>query len=195
LDLWPNPKERISFQRESSPVHVGNFKKYELDRGDEILKSFLSFLLENKVQVWGAGWDQILPPNQCMGPLPLKDLVKFYQKNKLALGIMYSWQRGKTVSGRFWQAPLSGCALLSEAVPIALNIPGVYQVNYQSLNIDIASLKNSSNIADEAYDYWMESNINLMKKLNLSKKQDIKFEKSIDINITSLSSSFSFKQI
>jgi hypothetical protein len=100
-----------------------------------------------------------------MGPLPLKDLVKFYQKNKLALGVMYSWQRGKTVSGRFWQAPLSGCTLLSEAVPMALNIPGVYQVNYQSLNIDIANLKNSSSIADEAYTYWTESNINLMKKI------------------------------
>jgi hypothetical protein len=125
--LWIDKRVR---ERWPYPIHVGNFKQIgNIDKDDPYLL-FLKFIQREKVLVGGQRWHGFLPSSQRLGGLKLNTVSPVYASHSYAVGIMYPHQRNCTYSGRFWQAPLNGCLLLSETTVYGQQIPGIYEVDF-----------------------------------------------------------------
>jgi hypothetical protein len=71
--------------------------------------------------------------------------------------MMYPWQRAITFSGRFWHAPLNGCALISEPATWVAALPGVMETDYSEASIeDIlrGGPGDPREIREAAHRYW-----------------------------------------
>lgn len=152
VELWVSKVRK----KEYDFVHIGNFKK---DIQDLYRTNFLNTLDELNVKIWGLGWPERFKRNY-LGKAGLFEVSKIYSKSKLALGLMYSFQRSTTFSGRFWHAPLNGCCLLSEPGKYSRAFPGVIEVEYNStLNLatKFTHLDNQA-IQNEAIGFWRKEN-------------------------------------
>jgi hypothetical protein len=139
-------------------VHIGNYKPYYSEaNADPFASRFLSRIQDGSVKVWGRGWQGIAPRHQEMGRAALRNVSSIYARSKVALGMMYPFQRNETISGRYWHAPLNGCALLTELNSGIDHIPGVYQTDYTEESIgaalDVAE-RDRASLQDSATEYW-----------------------------------------
>jgi hypothetical protein len=152
---------------DGSIVHVGNYKK---NQSDQSVDGFVQNLRNNNVEVYGAGWEDVLPSSQLKGSLDMGKLSSVYSKSQLGVGIMYSFQRKFSFSGRFFQAPLAGLPLLTESIPLLSSCPGLHELDWRE-NIDFHTLPNflsGVELAQSAYAYWRNQTLNLALRLDIN---------------------------
>jgi hypothetical protein len=143
------------FQKEVAPlrytkVHIGSYKNDPLRDPDLI--DFHSELERNACVVWGKYWDKVaLQHAEWKGPLSPKKVSSVYAQSLIALGCKYQHQQGKAISGRYWQAPLNGCALWADDSYLIDELPGVYP--YGTTN-----LPSRNELQDTATNYWKAQN-------------------------------------
>jgi hypothetical protein len=118
-------------------AHIGNFKPYYNDRSDIFSTRFLDLLLREDVDVWGDGWNMLLTSSKNHHRAPLYTARSIYGASKVALGMMFPYQRNLTISGRFWMGPLNGAVVLSEPNDFIGIIPGVTEFDFQSTGLAI----------------------------------------------------------
>lgn len=162
-DFWYVPRRA---KTKLQAVHIGNYKANE----DEVNANFVRHIVKSDVKVYGQGWRQVVRSKNYLGPLPMIDVSSIYSISEVGLGIMYPYQRGFTLSSRFFQAPLTGTPLLSEAIPLLSNCPGVFEIDYRQDDLFLKDFINSRDcvdLAENAYEYWRRSTINLANKIEL----------------------------
>jgi len=115
--LWMRPWAGKSQQ----PVHISNFKRMGADAYQQDL---LALIRSGVVRAFGANW-------QLAGvkahPLSYRQANRVLAASAWCFGLMWPYQRGRTLSGRMWQAPLNGCFVLSETGTDILGCPGVLE--------------------------------------------------------------------
>jgi hypothetical protein len=95
---------------------------------------------------------------------------------------MYPYQRGKTLSGRMWQAPLHGCFVISEEGTNISHCPGVVEVsdfNADNLAAFDRSIEKCKALAAEAAKYWATATQKLAEELGLAVSSDKPSDSSI----------------
>lgn len=162
--FWKHPRSQ-QMDRRHSLVHIGNYKI--LQKTDNLQRQFNQYLVSQDVEIFGANWDNVTHNN---GPIPFNRVSGLYAKSKKSIGLMYAYQRCRTLSGRMWQGPINGCSVFSEALPKGIEIPGVILVDYSGTDtahdkIDHAEL---SNVAS---DFWENAAKSLELKLCMRRAQ------------------------
>jgi hypothetical protein len=162
-DFW---YQSVPVDKKIKSLHIGNLKKID----DAVMNDFVRFITKNNVDVYGSGWKDLIHDDRYKGSLSMGSLSEVYSKAQIALGIMYPEQRKFSFSGRFFQAPLAGTPLITEASPLLSNCPGIYEVDYsQGHGIDhYIEMIGGHNIADESYEFWRKLTVDLSRKLNLN---------------------------
>lgn len=172
---YSTPAAERRFQQ---PVHIGHFKDYNLKTDDPLLKDFIRACDRLDAHVWGRGWEQYVKPSAAMGVMA-EPISRAYSRYRVALGIMYSYQRHRTVSMRAWEAPLSGCLLLTEALPRSGDLlpPGVIEIDYATLSMeqirDLLDQHDPSTIRQDALEFWQRSNSSLFRNLGCDAVVDL----------------------
>jgi len=154
VPLW---RARPRRKRDLALVHVGNFKPYYRDRSDPYATALLDRAQAGDLHLWGQGWEGCAPPAMQHGKAALRDVSGIYADTRVALGMMYPYQRNRTISGRFWHAPLNGALLLSEAGSLDLPIPGVLHVPELPSPAELERLlsrHDADAVARQAQAYW-----------------------------------------
>lgn len=146
-------------------THIGSYKGLK----DRVQDELVGIIKKRSVKVYGFNWSQagILAE----GISHLKANVR-YKQSKGTLGLMYDYQRGKTLSSRAWHGPIHGCPLIShksEKVIGFEEIPGLMFVDNFELDYDyIFTNVDTQLLKSEATKYWNDHNILLAEKLGLS---------------------------
>ena len=139
-------------------VHVGSYKldtKRDLNSFD-----FIAELERTSCQIWGKFWDQVpLTKAHWLGALNPSKVSETYAQSRIALGCKYSHQLEKAISGRYWQAPLNGCALWVDDDYLNGEIPGTF--SYGTYEIPVRE-----SIQQMATHYWQQQN-ELQRSLSL----------------------------
>ena len=107
--------------RRPRPVHVSNYKRMP---GDPFQEQLLDLIHAGKVEVYGNRWDRV---GVRARPLSYLQANRLIAASASCFGLMWPYQRGLTLSGRMWQAPLNGCFVLSEPGTDLLGCPGVLE--------------------------------------------------------------------
>jgi hypothetical protein len=94
------------------------------------------------------------------GKAGLFHVSAIYAKSNFAFGLMYPLQRNVTFSGRFWQAPLNGCYILSEPGLYTQLIPGVIETDYSISDITEKTKLSFDREAlqKESQEFWIKQN-------------------------------------
>lgn len=155
--LWISSKVRDEPKYEI--VHIGNHKPYYSDGVDVYASQFLRMLQNGGVHVWGAGWDGLIEADFWHGRSSIGRVSDIYASSRIALGMMYPHQRGVSLSGRFWHAPLNGCQLISEPSIFAGAVPGVVRNDYAQNSAEgfFPGTVNRYQLANEAAAYWEDA--------------------------------------
>lgn len=158
-DLWcmsTGPKNRSS-----RPVHIANYKPMS---NDPYQQQLLALIVAKKICVFGAKWDRL---NISTNPLSYRSANRVLSKSLLCYGLMYPYQRGTSLSGRMWQAPLHGCTVISEPGTNIFDCPGIHEMDdfRSQLNFphfDPHSLSLSARL------FWTRKTYQLARELSLS---------------------------
>lgn len=150
--LWTKPLRGIK----NDYVHVGNFKPSYTDEGDALTQAVLDDWAKANISIFGQGWTKGNRSMDLSGPVRLGQVSDVYRRSRISLGLMYPFQRGVTMSGRFWHAPLNGALLLSEAPVPEMNPPGllVRGLDYESIWDLDGHDHVRSELQKRAYNYW-----------------------------------------
>jgi hypothetical protein len=116
--LWCVPWRR----KRPRPLHLSNFKRM---KGDRYQQQLLSLIQTGAVQVYGSNWQLVDVQTH---PLSYWQANRLLARSGRCFGLMWPYQRGTTLSGRMWQAPLQGCFVLSERGTDILGCPGVVEL-------------------------------------------------------------------
>ena len=155
--LWMRPWSG----KRQQPVHISNFKRM----GDDAYQlALLALIRAGVVRAFGANW-------QLAGvrahPLSYRQANQLLAASAWCFGLMWPYQRGRTLSGRMWQAPLNGCFVLSETGTDILGCPGV--IECEAFHADASILKLTPeacrDLADEASAFWERHNRSLAAAL------------------------------
>jgi hypothetical protein len=143
------------------PVHISNFKPMELDFYQ---KQLLSLIHSNRVTVYGSKWSSVSVSARPISYLKANHLLA---SSFFCFGLMYPYQRGTSLSGRMWQAPLHGCLVISELGTNIFNCPGVLETS--TYELDHSFLPSTpSMLALEARFFWHEKTLKLADDLTLT---------------------------
>lgn len=115
-ELWTC---RLRKRRRPGAVHVSNYKRMP---GDAFQEQLLALIQAGFVEVYGGRWDQV---GVRARPLSYRQANLRIAAAASCFGLMWPYQRGRTLSGRMWQAPLNGCVVFSEPGSDPLGCPGV----------------------------------------------------------------------
>lgn len=138
-------------------VHIGSYKH---DPARDLTQfDFIAELERTPCQLWGKFWDQTPLKHRWNGPLNPSKVSEVYAQSRVALGCKYTHQLGKSISGRYWQAPINGCALWVDDDYLTDEIPGIFSYG----TTDIPS---RASIQTQATSYWQNQN-KLQRSLSL----------------------------
>lgn len=121
LPVFPGLWTCRSGPRRSRPVHVSNYKRMP---GDPFQAELLALIQAGRVEVYGNRWEQV---GVRARPLSYRRANRLIARSASCFGLMWPYQRGRTLSGRMWQAPLNGCFVLTEPGTDRLGCPGVLE--------------------------------------------------------------------
>ena len=144
-----------------TPLHISNFKPMQSDRFQEQLVQLARMGL---IKIYGAKWDKI---GILASSLTYHSANKLLAKANHCFGLMYPYQRGTSLSGRMWQAPLHGCYVLSEPQTNIFHCPGVVEVDDYLQAIHSLPTQGEL-LASEARDFWKNKTQQLASDLGLS---------------------------
>lgn len=146
--------------KSSKPVHISNFKPMN---EDSFQKQLLTNIQLGLITVYGSKWERV---NIRTSPLSYLSANRLLSKSMLCFGLMYPYQRGATLSGRMWQAPIQGCVVITEPGTNLLHCPGVLEVK-DFLSIPSTLVKDPLILSDLASDFWYSHTLALANDLNL----------------------------
>lgn len=148
------------FRRSMLPIHVSNYKPL---KDDSYQRELISRIKAGNIRVYGAKWDRVQIATHSLSYLAANlKLSTAY----LCYGLMYPYQRGQSLSGRMWQAPIQGCIVISETNTNLFACPGVIEVTtFDSLPF----LNNISpeRLSKEAADFWLAKTVSLANSIDL----------------------------
>ncbi|MFN6337640.1 MAG: hypothetical protein ACK41W_02770 [Cyanobacteriota bacterium] len=146
-----------------TPVHIGNYKPIVNDSFQEQLIS----LIKNRiVTVYGGKWDR---RNIKATPVSYLMANSILSRSPLCFGLMYPYQRGSSLSGRMWQAPLHGCPVISEPGTNCFDCPGVIEVaDFLTISLRSHLPIDRSALSHAASAFWLKKTELLAKDLNLN---------------------------
>lgn len=157
--LWVSARS-LNKQRNHVPLHIGNYKPLS----DDFFQSqILSLARTGQLHIYGAKWSKV---NIHSSP------ISYYFANRLlsqafyCFGLMYPYQRGRSLSGRMWQGPINGCFVISEIGTNIFNCPGVIEVSHYSQNFSYLQ-DYSSQLAIDARSFWDQQTLALASDLQL----------------------------
>ncbi len=164
LPVVPEFWQQRAFRKQlGRPLHIANFKPM----GDDPYQQDLAHLARRDlVRVHGRHWDRL-------------DLrthgLSYLEANRLlagawcCYGLMYPYQRGNTLSGRMWQAPLHGCLVISEQGTNPFGLPGILEVEHFGPDtlLSVGTIRDCWLIRLEASRYWEEATAQLARQLGL----------------------------
>lgn len=157
--IWIRP--RPSKTTDSPPVHISNYKPMN----DDSYQQQLVTLIQNRcVKVYGAKWDRI---NIRALPLSYLSANSLLSKSSICFGLMYPYQRGKSLSGRMWQAPIQGCLVISEAATNIFDCPGIIELTTFSSGLSLSN-PTPLTLSEQASQFWFNKTLILADDLNLS---------------------------
>ena len=158
-EIWtssPNRENRIK-----RPLHISNFKPMQSDRFQQQLVQLARMGL---IKIYGARWDKV--------GIPASSLT-YYSANILlarasfCFGLMYPYQRGTSLSGRMWQAPIHGCYVLSEPHTNIFHCPGVIEVD-DYIQVIHSLPTQGGLLASQATAFWKKKTQDLAVDLGLT---------------------------
>jgi len=164
--LWaPSREAAPSQQRRHALVHIGHHKPNPA--GDPWQQQIHQLASQGHCHFWGLGWERLIaaPAPTLHGPSSLHEAQRIYRQAHAAVGVMHAFQRGNTLSGRMWQAPLNGCQLYTEALPAGMALPGVQVVN--SFAHLPPPTQTPQQLSEAARAYWDERTRRLADRLSL----------------------------
>jgi hypothetical protein len=148
-------------RRTSRPLHISNYKPLA---DDPYQQQLITLIKAGIIHVYGAKWDRIQVKAR---PLSYLSANLKLASASLCFGLMYPYQRGKSLSGRMWQAPLQGCIVISENNTNPFSCPGVYEVSSYEESFSLECMS-PSELASEAAHFWTTKTQCLAVDLNLS---------------------------
>ena len=143
------------------PVHISNFKPMMLDSYQQQL---LSLIHASRVTVYGSKWSSV---NVSARPISYLHANHLLASSCICFGLMYPYQRGTSLSGRMWQAPLHGCLVISELGTNIFHCPGVLESSTYELDLPCLPLTPSL-LASEARSFWHHKTLQLANDLSLT---------------------------
>ena len=148
-------------RRSSLPIHVSNYKPLQEDPFQEEL---LLLLKTGRLKVFGSKWERIQVKAR---PLSYLSANCVLATASICYGLMYPYQRGRSLSGRMWQAPINGCFVITESNTNPFLCPGVFEVDSFG---DLPSLQqlSSRELALQASKFWLDKTNLLARDLGLS---------------------------
>jgi hypothetical protein len=156
--LW---QFRLPFTKKTSiPIHVSNYKPLV---NDPYQNQLVSLIQSGKVHVYGAKWDRV---NISSRPLSYLQANLRLASSLTCFGLMYPYQRGKSLSGRMWQGPIQGCVVISEETTNLFCCPGIIEVSRFD-EIQSISEQDSNAIAIRSTEFWINKTEMLATDLNL----------------------------
>jgi hypothetical protein len=151
---WINKKEHHRNKVEYDLVHIGNKKTRDGTSEDKFTLALHRLVASGIVDVWGNGWENDSLGSKYHRYLTIYNVGYVYSKTKIALGLMYPFQRKTTFSGRFWQAPINGAILFSEPGRYVGEIPGVFESDMQKIDRSIMERYSRQEISEKSIKYW-----------------------------------------
>lgn len=148
-------------------VYIGHRKDPPSDPWQREIQAFAE---EGGCHFWGRGWRRpgLSPATapRFHGPTSLHETQGIYRRAHYALGVMHGFQRGNTISGRMWQAPLNGCHLLTEAMLPNVELPGVRLVgDFRSAIDHVRRESRPEDLVKSATEYWDAASRSLALRL------------------------------
>jgi hypothetical protein len=166
--LWRAPHRRRQSAAIYEFVHIGHRKSNPMQDG--WLTRMDGIAAGGECHFWGDGWSPLTPVpfSRMHGPASLHDCQHIYRRSAFAFGVMYPYQRARTLSGRMWQAPLNGCALYCEDLLPNAEMPGVHVCDdYAELIRCPPPRPQRAALVDAAADYWNATTTRLASRLGL----------------------------
>lgn len=151
----------LPFCRKSPlPIHISNYKPLVADSYQQQL---ISLIKAGKIDLFGGKWDRI---HVTARPLSFLAANLKLSSALICFGLMYPYQRGKSLSGRMWQAPLQGCLVISEKHTNLFSCPGVIEVEsfHRLPSLDCMP---PAELAKQAAQFWFGKTMILARDLNL----------------------------
>jgi len=150
-------------KRAGRPLHIANFKPM----GDDPYQQDLARLARRGlVEVHGSHWDRLGLRTHGLSYLEANRLLA---GASCCYGLMYPYQRGTTLSGRMWQAPLHGCLVISEKGTNPFGLPGLLEVERFAPDtlLSVASIRECWQVRVEATRFWQGATAELARQLDL----------------------------
>ena len=164
LPVIPEFWQQTPFRKkEGRPLHIANFKPL----GDDPYQRDLGLLARRGlIRVHGANWDRLGLRTHGLSYLEANRLLA---EAWCCYGLMYPYQRGSTLSGRMWQAPLHGCLVISEKGTNPLGLPGILEVERfgPETLLSVDSIRECREVRDAATRHWSKATEQLAEQLGL----------------------------
>jgi len=164
LPVIPEFWQRQPFRKqEDRPLHIANLKPIGTDPYQQDL---IRLARRGLIRVFGSNWDRLEIRTTGLSYLEANRLLA---KAFCCYGLMYPYQRGSTLSGRMWQAPLHGCLVISEQGTNPLHLPGIQEVERFSPDtlLSVNSIQDCLRIRTQATQYWRDATDQLAQRLGL----------------------------
>ena len=157
-EIW---MESSSRKTSPTPLHISNFKPMQKD----LYQSQLVHLSHDRlVQIFGSKWERA---GIASSPVSYWTANHLLAKASHCYGLMYPYQRGKSLSGRMWQAPINGCYVISELGTNIFHCPGIIEAADYIVASDQLP-PHSPLLASESVSFWKRKTNQLASDLNLS---------------------------
>lgn len=152
-----------TLERQQRLLHLANYKFVS---GDPFHNQLIALIRSGWVEVVGSNWQHVGIQAR---PLSYWAANRRLARSRWCIGLMYPNQRGRSLSGRMWQAPLQGCHVISEAGTNLLNCPGVVEVaEYTRGSIQAVALPPAEELREQATQFWHDRTQRLARQLGLS---------------------------
>ena len=164
LPVIPEFWQQFPFRKRAGrPLHIANFKPMG---NDPYQQDLARLARRGLVEVHGGRWDKLGLRTHGLSYLEANRLLAGAY---CCYGLMYPYQRGTTLSGRMWQAPLHGCLVISEKGTNPLGLPGLLEVERFTPEtlLSVASIRECWQVRIEATRYWRGATERLAALLDL----------------------------
>jgi len=157
-EIWCRPGLR---KTHAKPLHIANYKP-NLD--DSFQKQLIHLSRLKKITLFGSKWEKV---GISTTPLSYMSANHLLARAEYCYGLMYPYQRGRSLSGRMWQAPINGCYVISEPGTNIFHCPGVIEA-HDYVDVIHRLPQDSTSVSAESVAFWINRTAKLASDLQLS---------------------------